>query len=627
MARPIEFNVLLVGEGLLGEPSIKLGAHETASYELVYSPLLPGSTEGSITFINDDIGEFWYRLLLTADAPPPVVLPPMKAEIGKSHPFTVQIENPLPDVAVFEFESNLPNGLFLPEFAGAVEVAPYETLDVTVFYKPSFLGKEENGAFAFRNELCGEFVFQMQGSGVAPSSFDSLVISCSLGTTASQAVTFENPFDVPIVVSYALVSKESASVFALSSSRTRDINIGPNKQLQIPIIFQPARMTEHTGAIEVTCADPKVTFRYPIVGVAEAPQAGSLGRFVCKSRDRLERLVDVELSGATLEGEEAVTHSVSCPDAFNEVVNKSLNIELFETHVLSDTVVRLKYRVVFEPLKPFKTKAELVVTKNSGGRWRFVFEVSATDPDPDDTVGFVGKGLTPQIVIESALYKTSSISFKLTNSEESPATFRAYFSEDTPHEFVVKPTQGTLDGASGSGTPFFLSFTPNEYGKVYNGKLIIETSEMQWTYEVRGTYPQYVPPKKEAKVDARISETVRFCTRRADFADVCLVDASKRKGLPFGECACGEGVGVAAEEEMRALSVRRCKLVSHCWTRAFYYPITSTLPTMRRSTLDLMSGCINASLVDDLPSCRSFMRFWMMGSCRIIFTIGSFIAF
>ena len=38
-------------------------------------------------------------------------------------------------------------------------------------------------------------------------------------------------------------------------------------------------------------------------------------------------------------------------------------------------------------------------------------------------------------------------------------------------------------------------FTPREYhGKPLVGKLVVQTEEMQWSYEVRGTHPKYVPP-------------------------------------------------------------------------------------------------------------------------------------
>ncbi len=46
-----------------------------------------------------------------------------------------------------------------------------------------------------------------------------------------------------------------------------------------------------------------------------------------------------------------------------------------------------------------------------------------------------------------------------------------------------------------NATNFQISFIPIEYGKVKIGKLIIETDEVQWFYEVRGGHEDYKPPE------------------------------------------------------------------------------------------------------------------------------------
>ena len=38
------------------------------------------------------------------------------------------------------------------------------------------------------------------------------------------------------------------------------------------------------------------------------------------------------------------------------------------------------------------------------------------------------------------------------------------------------------------------------YGKFYQGKLIVETDDMQWTYDVIGEHPHYDPPQVSRKV-------------------------------------------------------------------------------------------------------------------------------
>ena len=56
----LEFEVELRSPGLFGDPLLTLGPQETGVYQFVFSPLVPGDAEGSITFVNEKAGEFWY---------------------------------------------------------------------------------------------------------------------------------------------------------------------------------------------------------------------------------------------------------------------------------------------------------------------------------------------------------------------------------------------------------------------------------------------------------------------------------------------------------------------------------------------------------------------------------------
>ena len=88
---------------------------------------------------------------------------------------------------------------------------------------------------------------------------------------------------------------------------------------------------------------------------------------------------------------------------------------------------------------------------------------------------------------------------------KSYAEFTAHFTAESAAEFGVNPKQGMLEPYGKDGTTFIVSFTPTEYGKAKIGKLVIQTEEMQWTYEVRGQHPKYVAPTDmEPKVDSRL---------------------------------------------------------------------------------------------------------------------------
>jgi len=79
----IDFDVILQGDGLLGEPRFTLEASEQAgTYELFYTPLIAQAHTGSVVFLNDRVGEFWYRLNLSAAPAEPTRLDLLQCAVG-----------------------------------------------------------------------------------------------------------------------------------------------------------------------------------------------------------------------------------------------------------------------------------------------------------------------------------------------------------------------------------------------------------------------------------------------------------------------------------------------------------------------------------------------------------------
>merc|ERR1712003_129709 len=127
---------------------------------------------------------------------------------------------------------------------------------------------------------------------------------------------------------------------------------------------------------------------------------------------------------------------------------------------------------------------------SNGGRWRDKISLEASAPDVDDV-----------IAIESALHRTSSVVFELKNIDKEDAPFEAFFTPDSPAEMTVSPDDGMLAGAQKKPSEFIVSFTPQKYGKIAIGKLVVQTEDMMWSYEVRGVHPLY---KKPTNVGSKI---------------------------------------------------------------------------------------------------------------------------
>lgn len=54
----LEFHVNFSGHGVFGLDHLRLGPEETKQYELVFSPLITGMSEGSVHFVNELAGAF-----------------------------------------------------------------------------------------------------------------------------------------------------------------------------------------------------------------------------------------------------------------------------------------------------------------------------------------------------------------------------------------------------------------------------------------------------------------------------------------------------------------------------------------------------------------------------------------
>lgn len=67
---PITFEVFYNGDGLIGDSAFSLEPKNVGIYNLIFSPLASGAAQGTIGFLNEKVGEFWYDLNLHAEENP-----------------------------------------------------------------------------------------------------------------------------------------------------------------------------------------------------------------------------------------------------------------------------------------------------------------------------------------------------------------------------------------------------------------------------------------------------------------------------------------------------------------------------------------------------------------------------
>jgi hypothetical protein len=507
---PVAFEVTIQGQGLLGEKMFSLKAGEAGVYELLYSPLLPGRSSGSVVFSSEDIGEVWYGLLLTAENAPPVELKEMITGVGNKTKQEIELENPCgEEISLRGASSNRRNFTLIPS---VVTIAPYSTAKAVVEYTPSSLTEIEKSMLTFNHPQLGNWTFLVSGSGTPPSAMDPIEVSTPINVRLSTSFNFRNPFPSPLDVNVVMKASEEKPdsaglepVFDLMLKR-KICRVAPFGILQVPFVFNPTEIEERHCVVEVTKAEGEDTlvWNFPICGIAEAPPLDSSRSFTCRARTKLEDTLEVALRGLDeVAPGETFSYELLIPEDMRGLVERSLTITPIVESVTSVSEP-LQYSLLFQPLRPFNASIEFIVNKASGGRWRQEIVLAAEEPEIDDV-----------IVMEAMLNHTSSVSFKLTNQFNTYAKFTAAFSPDTPYDFSVYPSEGTLEPYGREGTNFIISFTPTEYGKTLTGKLVILTEEMQWTYEVQGTHPEYKAPSGTSKVVSHLPQGTQKALKKA----------------------------------------------------------------------------------------------------------------
>jgi len=506
IANPLDekvvFEVILNGEGLLGETAFTILPKQTATYELVYSPLKPSRKIGSIAFIHEKLGEVWYDLNLEASEPVPVRLPTLKAELGKVEAHEVELENPSnKEVRVRAKLSNDNNFDTLPE---DIVIQPYDTEVVKIRYMPSDLDIMDTCEVTFETDDIGSWKYLAFGQGIPPTKFETQIISGALNRDVSATINFKNPFKESINIYIDIEgSDESLDVFKILLKKFRMSVAGLNI-VQIPISFLPKNINDYYAEL-VVAMNEKIKWRYPIKGVTESFSNASDFYVKTKCRTKLEKVLKINLAGnPSINPDDTYTVEITnVPKDYEKLIHNPSHKGLTFVPVknsLDDPSESLEFKAVFNPLKPFKTNVDLVVIKSTGGRWKFKLYLEATFPDPDDT-----------ILITSAINKTSSVSFKLNNYSKYAAEFNAAFTADSDTEFTVLPKSGVLEPAKNDieGTTFIISFTPLEYGKQKTGKLVIQTDEMLWSFNVRGSFPKYIAPRiQSARIENKLPNDI-----------------------------------------------------------------------------------------------------------------------
>ena len=389
---------------------------------------------------------------------------------------------------------------------------PFGKNKFTVEYAPSQLGELETGVITATHPEAGTWRWAVSGRGAEPTRMRPTETFVILGEAGSGHVAFPNPFGDDETVTVRLETDEPAGVFELLTSRRKHAVPGFGVA-QFPFRFRPERMERHDATLVVETIGRgegrDVAWRYPIHAHAEAKPSGHFHQIKTKARRTTEMGMAVTLKGLEMKGlREAYSFELAAPDSEKSHLKKTLVVKPLQAEILSSTAP-LKFHVSFRPKRALLCTVDLLITKASGGRWRFPIHLEATEPEVDGAVQ-----------VESHVGDVAAVVFNLPNPERTAVPFTAYFTPDSPAEFAVTPERGvmepgvprretTSERASAAGPPrrrqalgvgvdvepdgpgaqFRITYAPTEYGTDLVGRLVIVTDENTWVFEVVGTIP------------------------------------------------------------------------------------------------------------------------------------------
>ena len=367
----LDYKVNLKGEGLKGPDYITIPAKSKGICSLNYFPLRIMETEGTVVISNSKVGEITCKISLKSSEPTPVKLPLMKCEVGKSAEHGIELENP----------SNRPVKVTLQDIVSEnfviidneFEIQPRETKEIKIIYNPTEIDVQNSTEIVFLTESMGSWKYLAFGKGLYPTSYPEKEYVLELQKDSSGIVTFKNPFKVAINISIRLelTDPNDEEVFELINKKTK-VSLNSGTSIQIPISFYPSEIKDYKCTIVVFLND-KISWRFPIKVITESKNKAIEFSISAECRKKTEKEFEITLPGLkspdAKEPYQMELLSVSKGDV--DIVKKWFIIATEKSYIDIDTR-KLKFFIKFTPQKPMKTTAEVLIKRESGGKWRYI---------------------------------------------------------------------------------------------------------------------------------------------------------------------------------------------------------------------------------------------------------------
>jgi len=557
----LHLDVIIDGFHLYGEASVAVKPFSSTVYQLQYNPIVTGKSKASVIFQSDSCTEFWYDMVLIAENPLPKQLPIMQCPLGKSCYQGIPLVNPSVDDVTYDITCSNPNNFQLEGVDNMkVTVPSMGEVEVILSFVPSSLENNDHKAeILFFNEQQGScFTFHVMGVVDKPNIADKYNLECELGGNASIIIPFHNPFFFDVLVDVNLQEKNSQDeVFGLLLNNWKNLLLPAKQTLDIPISYAPDQMRKQEASCKVYTrpfnADQSesslydnglICWTYEIEGIPTCiPIKTSNAPVVqCRTRQRIEEQIEVTFAGTETtdnssykallkslspihlvgqqntrsdfadqfeELEETLDYFIESGDAdVDEDISRSVTVCLKRQsrHKITNAI-SLLFEVILSSSKTFNHLVHLIITSSSGAVWKYPIRFTSTEPISDDVITIKSTGLN----------KESKVAFRLSSQKSDSTHFNAYFASGYDDMFSVTPSTGELRAPKDNGTLFTIAYKPTFYGKTHRAKLLIQTREYQWIYDIKGETPEYTPPRAMAAIESHLSNARFQRTNRKNY--------------------------------------------------------------------------------------------------------------
>lgn len=278
LPKPTTFDVVYMGPGVMGLPKLEVPASSSTDFEFYFAPLSEGVDMGRVQFINSELGEFWYELLLTGHPPDAVQVPQMRAPLCGRASRVLTVPNPTNEEVMYTVSSSNPRAFSVS--TEHIIVPALGEAQFSVEYCPTTLSSAETATIRLNSMAAGQWDYECVGVADLPEVQEEVTMASIPGSSGSGQVVWRNPTaeTATIDVSIRPASANEAlipGVFSMIDRRVSGIVLEPSQEVALAVNFSPPDLRNFRALVVLSVQIPSqrepILVKFPVFGAAETP--------------------------------------------------------------------------------------------------------------------------------------------------------------------------------------------------------------------------------------------------------------------------------------------------------------------------------------------------------------------